>query len=300
LEDGVIGRAVLLAATLTIAGCSQVEPQAREATRQPIRRIDHIMIRVQDPRELYAFFTEVLELPVAWPLISPRTGVSTGGVSFGNVNIEAIQFPGQQDPGPRLMGIAFEPSPLNEALAELDRRRITYGEPRPLVSTEADGSSRTQWTNVTLLHLSDSDSPANAKLHVFLSEYSPAYVNVEERRARLHKQLTDSGGGPLGVVAVKEAVIGASDFEASRRLWRKLLDSESSPGIWQIGDGPAIRLVPAAENAMQAIVVEVASLSRSKKFLREKGLLGSESVNEATIDPSRIGGLNIRLVEAQR
>jgi catechol 2,3-dioxygenase-like lactoylglutathione lyase family enzyme len=285
---------------LTIAGCSNVAPQAGEAMRQPVRQVDHIMIRAQDPRELYAFFTEVLELPVAWPLVSPRAGVSTGGVSFGNVNVEAIQFPGQQDQGPRLMGIALEPSPLDEALAELDRRGIVYGEPRPLVSTAADGSSRTQWTNVTLLQLSDSDSPANARMHVFLSEYSPAYVNVEERRARLHRQLTDSGGGPLGVVAVKEVVIGVADFEASRRLWRRLLDSESSTGIWQVGDGPAIHLVPAAENAVQAFVVEVASLARAKVFLRDKGLLGSQLAEEATIDPSRIGGLNIRLVEARR
>jgi hypothetical protein len=132
---------------------------------------------------------------------------------------------------------------------------------------------------------------------VFLSEYSPTYLDVEQRRAGLQKQLTDSGGGPLGVVAVKEVVIGASDFEPSRRLWRRLLDSESSPGIWQVGDGPAIHVVPSAENAIQAIIVEVASLSRAKMFLREKGLLGPESVEELTIDPSRIGGLNIRLVE---
>jgi catechol 2,3-dioxygenase-like lactoylglutathione lyase family enzyme len=300
LEDGVIGRAILLAATLMIAGCSHVEPQAKEAMRQPVRQVDHIMIRVQDPRELYAFFTEVLELPVAWPLTSPRPGATTGGVSFGNVNVEVIQVPGQQDQGPRLMGLAFEPSPLNEALAELGRRGIVYGEPRPLVSTAADGSKSTLWTNVTLLQFSDSDSPADAGVHVFLSEYSSTYVDVEERRARLHKQLTDSGGGPLGVVAVKEVVIGAADFEASRRLWRRLLDSESSPGIWQVGDGPAIHLVPAAENAIQAFVIEVASLSRSRMFLRERSLLGSESVKEATIDPSRIGGLNIRFVEAQR
>ena len=49
------------------------------------------MIRTDAPRELYAFFTDVLQLPVAWPLMSPRPGVTTGGVAFGNVNVEAIQ-----------------------------------------------------------------------------------------------------------------------------------------------------------------------------------------------------------------
>jgi hypothetical protein len=90
------------------------------------------------------------------------------------------------------------------------------------------------------------------------------------------------------------------DFEPGRCLWRRLLDSESSLGIWQVGEGPAIHVVPAAENAIQALLIEVASLSRSKMFLSEKELLGSESAEEVTIDPSRIGGLNIRLVEAQR
>ena len=51
---------------------------------------------------------------LAWPLTSPRPGVMTGGVGFGNVNVEAIQFPGQIDPRPRLLGFAFEPSALDE------------------------------------------------------------------------------------------------------------------------------------------------------------------------------------------
>lgn len=69
------------------------------------------MIRTDAPRELYAFFTDVLQLPVAWPLMSPRPGVTTGGVAFGNVNVEAIQVPAQKDKAPRLLGFAFEPSP---------------------------------------------------------------------------------------------------------------------------------------------------------------------------------------------
>jgi hypothetical protein len=39
-----------------------------------------------------------------------------------------------------------------------------------------------------------------------LGEYSPAYADVDARRARLRSQLMNRGGGPLGVVAVKEPV----------------------------------------------------------------------------------------------
>ena len=97
----------LSVALLTVG--AEIPLQTRRATLQTIRRIDHIMIRTGTPQALYAFFTEALQLPVAWPITSPRAGV-TGGVGFGNVNVEAIQFPGQTDSRPRLVGFAFEPS----------------------------------------------------------------------------------------------------------------------------------------------------------------------------------------------
>lgn len=261
------------------------------------------MIRADDPAKLYAFFTEILQLPVAWPMMSPREGVATGGVGFGNVNVEAIRIPGQKGQPSRaqLLGFGFEPSPLAESLAELDRRGITYGQRRPLISTGQDGSRNTLWTNVTLRQFSDGEA-ADATIHIFLSEYSPTYVNVERRRERLRRQLAESGGGPLGVEAVKELIVGVTDLEAARGLWQKLLDPTplSSSSTWQVGDGPAIRLLQAAENTTHGLVISVASLPRAKAFLREKGLLGADSEEEATIDPSKIQGLNISVVGKER
>ena len=286
--------------SLSIALLVAVAPEvfSQVAAGRPIRQIDHVMIRTGAPGELYAFFTEVLQLPVAWPLISPRPGVTTGGVAFGNVNVEAIQFPGQKEKAPRLVGFAFEPSTLDDCLAELDRRGITYGERRPLVSVGADGSRNLLWTNVTLRQFSDSDNPADATTHVFLSEYNPTYVDVAQRRARLRSELAERGGGPLGVVGVKEMIVGVTDLQAARGLWQKLLDptSTTAPDVWQVGEGPDIRLVEAKENAIHALVVSVASLPKAKAFLRGRALLGSESEEAAAIDPSKIGGLDIRLV----
>ena len=269
------------------------------AAPNPIRQIDHIMIRTGDPRELYAFFADTLQLPIAWPLTSPRPGVTTGGVGFGNVNVEAIQFPGQIDPRPRLLGFALEPSALDESLTELNRRGLTSGEPRPLVATGPDGATRTLWTNVTLREFSDSDSPADGTMHIFLSAYSPTYVNVDERRARLGAQLVNSGGGPLGVIDVKEVVIGTVDVEMARRLWQRLLDPTSSAtsNTWRIGAGPAVRLVHASENRVQALLIRVNSLERARAFLREKQLLGSDAAEQVTIEPSKVGGLDLRIVE---
>jgi catechol 2,3-dioxygenase-like lactoylglutathione lyase family enzyme len=290
-------RTPVLAATIVLAlGTFDLDAQ-RSTT--PVRRIDHIMIRADDPANVYGFFTDVLQLPVAWPMMSPREGVATGGVGFGNVNVEAIRVPGQKSQARRahLIGFAFEPSPLAECLAEMDRRGISYGELRPLISPGPDGSKNTLWTNVTLRQFSNGEA-ADATMHVFLSEYSPKYVNVDQRRERLRRQLAENGGGPLGVEAVKEVIVGVTDLEAARSLWQKLLDPTplSGPSTWQVSDGPAIRLVQANENTTQGLVITVASLPRAKAFLREKGLLGADTGKEAAIDPSGIHGLDIRVV----
>jgi hypothetical protein len=287
----------LLVPLVFISG-SETASQTRAAS-PPIRQIDHIMIRAGEPRELFAFFAETLGLPIAWPMTSPRPGVMTGGVGVGNVNVEAIQVPGQTDPRPRLIGLAFEPSPLEESLSELNRRGLATWERRPLIATGPDGSKRTLWTNVTLRQFSDSDNPGDATIHIFLSEYSPGYVNVDERRARLRSQLNKAGGGPLGVIDVKEVIIGAVDVNGARQLWQRLLDPTPSTGsnTWQIGDGPAVRLVAAKQNQAQALVIRVASLERAKAFLRDKQLLGEEAAGQVSIDPSKVGGLDLRLVE---
>ena len=289
---------VLVAAMIKLA-LGNFDSSAQRSTA-PIRRIDHIMIRVDDPANVYAFFTDVLQLPVAWPMMTPREGVATGGVGFGNVNVEAIRFPGPKSQARRaqLLGFAFEPSPLAECLAELDRRGIRYGELRPLISMGQDGSKNTLWTNVGLRQFSDGEA-AEATMHVFLSEYSPTYLNVDQRRERLRMQLAESGGGPLGVEAVTEVIVGVTDLEAARGLWQKLLDPTplSSSSTWQVGDGPAIRLLQAGENTTQGLVISVASLPKARAFLRERDLLGIDSQQAVTIDSSKIEGLNIRLVE---
>ena len=250
----------LLTVTLLIAGGLEAS-QTIPAAPSIVRRVDHIMIRTANPRELHAFFSETLQLPVAWPLTTPREGVATGGVGVGNVNLEAIQFPGQMEPQPRLLGFAFEPVSLDESLRLMTRRGLTAGMRRDVVGTRADGSTGVLWTNVTLQQFSDSADPAHGTVHVFLSEYSPAYVDVGRRRERLRNELKVNAGGPLGIVDLKEIVIGVKNLEAARRIWDRLLQPVRSPVLntWQVGDGPAIRLITAPQDQMQSLILRVAS-----------------------------------------
>lgn len=290
---------VPLVAMLLSGGICGPASHGQERPQTVVQHIDHIMIRADAPDELYAFFVETLQLPIAWPL-AERGGVTSGGVGFGNVNVEAIRFPGQSSGhGPtHLVGFAFKPGALEESLAELRRRGLAYGEPRPFVSTGPDGSRTTSFTNVTLSQFSDADRPAAASLHVFLSEYSPAYVDVEQRRARLRRELAARAGGPLGIRGVEEIVVGATDLDAANRLYEKLLEpAKAVSGVWRVGDGPAIRLVLAEDNLVQRLVLGVVSLDRARTFLEERGLLGSASEAQVAIAPSKIHGVNIVLFE---
>lgn len=287
-----------LAVALVVAGGLEAS-QTLSVPSSIVRRVDHIMIRAANPGELHAFFTETMQLPVAWPLTSPRDGVVTGGVGVGNVNLETIQFPGQAEQHPRLLGFALEPVSLDQSLRQLTLRGIAAGARREIVGGRPDGSKGVLWTNVTLQPLSDSDDPARGTVHVFLSEYSPAYVDVGQRRARLQKQLAANGGGPLGIVELKEIVVGVKNIEAARGIWERLLQSPPSLGVnsWQVGDGPAIRLIAAAQDGMQALVIRVASLDKAKAFLRDNRLIGVETARMVTIDPSRVWGIDFRLVD---
>jgi hypothetical protein len=63
---------------------------------------------------------------------------------------------------------------------------------------------------------------------------------------------------------------------------------------WQ---GPAVRLVSATENKIQTLVIRVASLDRATKFLRDKQLLRADPEGRPTIDLSKVGDLDFRLVD---
>jgi hypothetical protein len=59
------------------------------------RQVDHIMINSGEPEQLFRFFSEKLGFPTAWAFQSYGT-FSSGGLGFGNVNIEVIQIQGRR------------------------------------------------------------------------------------------------------------------------------------------------------------------------------------------------------------
>jgi len=270
------------------AACADPSPaQASRPSSNIVRQVDHILIASSDAKELFSLLADTFQFPAAWPM-SHYGGFASGGVALGNVNLEIIKAAGAGKS--RFTGFALEPEPLRTSLPELKARRISHGKPAPFRSKQADGSATTLWTTVGL------PSVSGDGVEIFFCEYGH---DVPAKRGRLLGQLRSSGGGPLSVHSVKEIVIGARDVERMQGQWQDLLNplQASSPAVWPVGAGPAIRVIQAEEEEIRGLVINVASLEKARRFLKERGLLGAEQPSVLTVAGSQLQGLNITLVE---
>lgn len=124
------------------------------------------------------------------------------------------------------------------------------------------------------------------------------FKSHDEKRAADREALRAGGGGALGLESVLEIVVGVKDYEKANQNWKKLL-SPAEPvaqGLWEIADGPAVRLLPGERDAIQGMLFKVSDLAKAETFLREKDMLDSMPGGEIRIDPAKIYGLDIRLV----
>jgi hypothetical protein len=253
-----------------------------------IRQIDHILIGSDQAEELFRLFSEKLSLPVVWSFQSYGS-FSSGGVSVGNVNIELVRRPGPDAHSMAgLLGVAFNPNNLAEVLPELELRGLKHDTPAPFFAK--DGSAqRLFWTTVQLPTL---QGPRMA----FLCKYN---FDVEERRAKFERELQNRHGGPLGVESAVELVIGVKDMTAAVREWGVLLGpvQAGQAAVWRIGSGPAIRLVAAHADQLLLLRVRVKSIDKARAFLKRENLLGLDAEREISLDRSRAGDADIRLVQ---
>jgi hypothetical protein len=264
-----------------------------------VKQIDRILVHSEEPRALYDFFTGTLELPVAWPITSVGESLSAG-VGIGNVMLEIFgpekAGPNSGAPKARFSGLALEPSPLKSCLAELKLRNISYETAKGTPEGKADVQSSSS-TTVTLPQFSNSD------LLVFLCEYNPAFLNIYVRRNQLAGQLALSKGGPLGIKALREVVIGSPHSEGEVILWRKLLKpaEPKAPGVWNLGDGPSLRITQGeSSDRILRVSLQVESLAKAREFLATKKLLSPASAGALTLNPPKIQGLRIQLSDQAR
>ena len=272
----------------------------------PIKQVCHIIMRVpeaDDARYVMSLFADTLQLPVSWSPSPVWDGRSFAGqVYAGNAPLQVSAALGR--PGIAPGCIVFEPDSLAATLDELERRGITHGDLGSYAVTDANGQAQTYWTAVEL------DQLCTPSTGVSLCEYEPAVFrdpahgtpnaeSMAQSREMLKQELDSRNGGPLGVQHVKEVVVGATDLAQSRRLWQRLLDpwQMSDDGVWQVGGGPAIRVVPATEDGMQAWVIKVKSLDQARTFLADHGLLAQDFEDRVTRKIEQFSAFDVQFVE---
>jgi hypothetical protein len=298
-----------------------------------VRRIDHIIIRVDDALydEFYALFADTLRLPTPWPPTEHPT-MRSGGIFAGNVDFEVLYIPaGAQRDRAQLYGIAFEA--WGQDASVLINRGIDYL-PSPYLREEPGKPPVMLWMNYFFGPLLGSNSWLKTLFALkklipdtlwmrsaarrggstravefmfnevyrsgmaFMVKYNPAWRNVNAERRISAAQLAARQGGVLGLRRVKEVVVGSTQLTASSSRWRALLRPapEETALCWQVGDGPALRVIAADHDGLHHMVWEVHSLDEARDALEELGMLGVVMQDEITIHPDTVFGLDIRLV----
>jgi hypothetical protein len=300
-----------------------------------VRRIDHLIIRIDDSHydALYALLADTLRLPTPWPP-AEHPAMRSGGIFAGNVDFEILYVPAEHRSGQaELYGVVFEA--WDENPTGLAQRGFGY---LPTVySQQEEGKPPTLlWTNYFLESFWQSNgwqtllfglkklvpdslwlraftsSSGNAKSArwlfnqvypqgiVFLVKYNPAWRDIDAERRISNAQLEMRAGGVLGLIRVKEVVVGTTQLIQSSALWRKLLRPafEETGLCWQVGDGPSLRVITAERDGVHHMVWEVASLADAQEALTSLDMLGVVMSDEITLDPDKCFGLDIRLVEA--
>jgi hypothetical protein len=286
---------LVLAVILLIVIVFGVGAQAGRRKGPIVRQVDRILIESGDPKPLFDFFAGDLQIPEVWPL-AENQGYVSGGVGTGNVNLEFYRYAQRKGVAARTpaeahyAGLALEPYPLSDALREMKISGILHSPPEPYVSALPNGSQGVVWTAVPL------PSFSKPGMSIFLYEYSPAFLKVDIRRRQLGNRLTLNNGGPLGIQSVREIVIAAVNLDNEKAAWKRLLGAPAPAGTWMAGTGPAIRLVQGKEDRIQEIIFAVKSLDTAKAFLKRVQLLGSATAKEIVLNPTRLQGLTIRLM----
>jgi len=272
-----------------------------------VRQVDHITLNADEPEQLFRLFTETLGLPVDAPWrslqVATNRTISVGSVGFDSIYVELGHV---QDRPPGLMGVGLEPGgSVSDVVAGLDAQGLKHGAPALHYAIDSSGTIKDSsgkpelaYTTVSMTSLLPGE--------IFFCQYDAAHMlsrygaaDAGARRARFQRDLQNHGGGPLGIQSIVELGIGVSDITAAKRDWRILLGPPQAGEefVWQLGAGPAIRLVAAPEDHLVLLRMKVKSLERARAFLKRENLLGLDTGHELALERSRVGPADIRFVE---
>jgi len=257
-----------------------------------VKRIDHILLTPENPRGLYNFLTQELKLPTAWAF-REYEGFASGGIFFGNVNLEALVMNQSNLSTPsKISGIAFEPAePTEKVVEELKQRKIAYDKPRTY-EFGPEQSKIKMWTTTILKDF----LPGSV---VFFCEYHKGLFNPPAWRNTLQKKLKEIKGGPLGIESVKEIELRVKGKKKALQKWQNLLSphSFSSDGCFAVGNGPRLCIVESDEDSIHSIKIKVKSLDNAREFLSSRGLLGQDKGHSIQLNTNKTFGILFEILE---
>jgi hypothetical protein len=251
-------------------------------------QVDHLRKETGDARVITEFFAKTIGLPPLWTTNPPKQELTTA-VWFGNMALY-ITGSGRDTGNNQPTMIALESVQHNDALVRLlDEYGVDYEAPVPIRFAPAL-SAPLQWSDFLLKDLS------TANLPVVIADYAGKDF-INEKRKEAKKILEQSNGGKLGIRLIKKIVIGSSDPQKSMHSWVSIPGVRRAEGNrFLFFSGPDIVIEPAAQDAIQELVIKVTSLQAAKDFLLEKKSLLLDR-NQVLIDPAKTAGIRMVLEE---
>ena len=230
--------------------------------------LDHVTARVsKDEAQATCAALASLGLVQAWKY-SDYGDFSSGGLRFGNLNLEVIGMAGDVPEEMPDEWVTFEPISLHGLLPELERRGITHGD----LDTQKNGEMEI-YTRVPLLQMEN-------------THYATQLCTTFGATRTFQPQAPDN---KAGIVMVQEVRLGVS--EATNPRWQALLAPIQPGSGIDFGQGPAVSLLPAGADSVDRVIVKVQDVAAATAALSGAGL----TVDGSTL---RIGSLSLDLVSA--
>ncbi len=286
----------VVATSLFIAAAACRAPASDTPPTAIVKGVDHFFATSSTPEPLYRFFRDTLGLPEVYPFRS-YDGFASGVVSMGNVLFEVVVWdvPAGDTLRTEFKGIAFEPTErLPITLTRLRDHGFAYQKPDSVMYTTPDGTRALGYVNVPL-DGPDGLPPAGAS--IFINDNLGSERAAERRRVGAN-ELARRGGGALGVLGVRELVIGVEDTATALVQWRQLLETpaQEKHGVLTFPGGPALRFVEAPTGGILEMAIRVRSLEHAERVLVDHGMLRKDG-GYVMIALPNAGGLRIRLMQ---
>lgn len=249
--------------------------------------VENLTIRTTRARKLFLLFTDSLGLPAVfnYQLMGTEPG---GRIWMGNT---AFSF---TEAAAGITGlfseISLEPVQHGGVLLEtLKNYGIAHREPES-IPCKVKNEEKPCWKNIGL-----TDLLADAWKVVITDDINPVFLSDQKKKAK--KIFSERAGGSLGIVGVKQLVIGTTDPEKTGQAWVSIPGAKrKESNLFRFIEGPEIGLIKTATNEIKEIRIQVRSQAIAAAFLLQKGLLKKEG-DLTLIDPAVMNGLRIVLVE---